>query len=205
MKGKKENQDGRETPHSGDAAADSVAVASANAEGSPTGVEVEPSSSDDSVAPTAAEWQAKVEKLENALLRARADFQNLQRRADAERLDAIRYANAELMKSLVKSLDDLERALASTAQTENLTTFAEGMKLVYENLSKSLSEHGLETIEALHKAFDPTIHEALLNQPTAEHPPGTVIEQVAKGYRLRGRVVRPAKVIVAKMPEGGSA
>ena len=142
--------------------------------------------------------QAKVVKLEESLLRAKADFQNLQRRAAAEHADAVRYANAELMKSLVKVVDDFERSLAAASKPENLPAVVEGVRLVYENLSKALTDHGLEPIEALHRPFDPKIHEALLHQPSDMHPPGTVIEQIAKGYRLRDRVVRPAKVIVAK-------
>ncbi|MFH1110519.1 MAG: nucleotide exchange factor GrpE [Planctomycetota bacterium] len=148
-----------------------------------------------------AELQAKVAKLEDSLLRAKADFQNLQRRSAAERLDALRYANAELMKSLVKVVDDFERSLAAASKPDNLPAVVEGVRLVYENLTKALSDHGLETIEALHRPFDPNVHEALLHQPSDRHSPGTVIQQIAKGYRLCDRVVRPAKVIVAKAME----
>ncbi len=148
-----------------------------------------------------AELQVKVAKLEDSLLRAKADFQNLQRRSAAERLDALRYANAELMKSLVKVVDDFERSLAAASKPDNLPAVVEGVRLVYENLTKALSDHGLEPIEALHRPFDPNVHEALLHQPSDRHPPGTVIEQIAKGYRLCDRVVRPAKVIVAKAME----
>ncbi len=150
---------------------------------------------------TVAELQAKVAKLEDSLLRAKADFQNLQRRSAAERLDALRYANAELMKSLVKVVDDFERSLAAASKPDNLPAVVEGVRLVYENLTKALSDHGLEPIEALHRPFDPNVHEALLHQPCDDHPPGMVIEQIAKGYRLCDRVVRPAKVIVAKAME----
>lgn len=145
--------------------------------------------------------QARVDKLEESLLRAKADFQNLQRRAAAEQADAVRYGNAELMKSLVKVVDDFERSLAAAAKPDNLKAVVEGVRLVYENLSKALSDHGLEPIEALYRPFDPTLHEALLHQPSDEYPPGTVIEQIAKGYRLRDRVVRPAKVVVSKAVE----
>jgi len=154
-----------------------------------------------STADVVTELQAKVAKLEDALLRAKADFQNLQRTSAVERTDAIRYANAELMKLLVRVVDDFERSLAAASNPDNLQAVVEGVRLVYENLRKALADHGLEPIEALHRPFDPNIHEALLHQPTEEHPPGTVVEQIAKGYRLRDRVVRPAKVIVAKEPE----
>ncbi len=145
--------------------------------------------------------QAKVDKLEESLLRAKADFQNLQRRSAAEQADALRYANAELMKSLVKVVDDFERSLAAAENSDNMQAVVEGVRLVYENMTKALTDHGLEPIEALHRPFDPSIHEALLHRPSNKHPAGTVIEQIAKGYRLRDRVVRPAKVIVSKAVE----
>ena len=148
-----------------------------------------------------AELQSKVTRLEDLLLRAKADFQNLQRTSAAERADGIRYANAELMKLLVRVVDDFERSLAAASKPDNLPAVVEGVRLVYENLRKALADHGLEPIEALHRPFDPKVHEALLHQPSDQHPPGTVIEQIAKGYRLRDRVVRPAKVIVAKEAE----
>lgn len=154
-----------------------------------------------STADVVAELQAKVTKLEDALLRAKADFQNLQRTSAVERADAFRYANAELMKLLVRVVDDFERSLAAASKPDNLQAVVEGVRLVYENLCKALADHGLEPIVALHRPFDPKVHEALLHQPSDEHPPGTVIEQIAKGYRLCDRVVRPAKVIVAKEPE----
>jgi len=148
-----------------------------------------------------AELQFKVTKLEDSLLRAKADFQNLQRTTALEHADAIRYANAELMKLLVRVVDDFERSLAAASKPDNLQAVVEGVRLVYENLRKALVDHGLESIDALHRPFDPKVHEALLHQPSDEYPPGTVIEQIAKGYRLRDRVVRPVKVIVAKEPE----
>lgn len=146
---------------------------------------------------SSAEWKAKAEKLEDALLRAKADFQNLQKRSAGERTEAIRFANADLMRSLVKVLDDFDRALAATNEGD-ANSLLEGVRLVRENFMKALADHGLESIDALYRPFDPSIHEALMQIPTDAHPAGTVVEQAAKGYRLSGRVVRPAKVIVSK-------
>ncbi len=142
--------------------------------------------------------QASVEKLEDTLLRAKADYQNFRRRSAIERASAIRYANAELMKSLLGVIDDFERSLASTEASDNHQAVVDGVRLVHRNLIQALRVQGLETIDALHQPFDPTIHEAMSQQPSADFPPGTVVEVVAKGYRLHDRVLRPAKVIVAK-------
>ena len=145
--------------------------------------------------------QIRIDKLEDSLLRAKADYQNLQRRAATECSQAIRYGNAELFKALLNVVDDFERALSAAEVTENHDAVVKGVRMVYENLTRSLVAQGLEKIDALHQPFDPSIHEALMQQPSADHPAGTVIEEVAKGYRLHDRVLRPCKVVVSKAVE----
>jgi len=146
------------------------------------------------------ELQARIDSLEDALLRAKADYQNFQRRATTERIDAVRYANAELMRSLLNVMDDFDRTLAASNDA-TLDAIVAGVQMVYENLQKALADNGLEIIEAKGKSFDPAIHQALMQQPSDECAPGTVIEQVTRGYRLRDRVLRPARVVVAKAPD----
>lgn len=142
--------------------------------------------------------------LENSLLRAKADYQNLQRRSAADRLDAVRFANAELMRSLLAVVDDFERALQAGETHQGSEAVTDGVRIVYDHFLKALKDQGLEPIEALHQPFDPTIHEALMQRPTDAHPPGTVVEEVAKGYRLHERVIRPAKVVVASEKKGAT-
>lgn len=163
--------------------------------GAQTDSETEPAKS-----PSTAELQARIESLEDALLRAKADYQNFQRRATTERLDAVRYANAELMRSLLNAMDDFDRTLAASNDA-TFDAIVAGVRLVYENLQKALADNGLEIIEAQGEPFDPAIHQALMQQPSDELAPGTVIEQVTRGYRLRDRVLRPARVVVAKAPD----
>ncbi len=140
----------------------------------------------------------RIATLEDSLLRAKADYQNLQRRNMSERAEAILYANADLMKSLLPVVEGLQRAIESAKSSDNLKSVFEGVRLVHEDLMKSLGGHGLETIDAKGKKFDPHVHEALMMQPTKDVADGTVIEEVGRGYQLRDRVLRPAKVIVAK-------
>lgn len=142
--------------------------------------------------------KAAVTTLEDSLLRAKADYQNLQRRSALAQSEAIRYANAELMRSLLGVVDDFERSLEAAQQAEDASPIVAGVRLVHENLMKALRVHGLETIEAVDQPFDPHVHEAIMQQSSQDHPPGTVVQQIAKGYRLRGRILRPAKVIVSK-------
>jgi len=146
--------------------------------------------------------QNKVNHLEDNLLRAKADFQNLQRRTSIEKSEAIQYANVDLMKSLLTIIDDFNRSFEAMDSSDNKEdSDASGFRLIYENFIKALSQHGLVIIDALHKPFDPSIHDALLQQPSHEHPPGTVIEELARGYRLYDRVIRPSRIIVSKTVE----
>ena len=144
----------------------------------------------------------KVESLEDALLRAKAETLNVQRRASNEKSQAIRFANAELMKALLPVLDDFDRSLQATTQAGH---DVEGVRLVHDNLFRALAGHGLSRIEALHEPFDPNVHEAMLQQPNDEHAEGTVLEEIARGYKLHDRVIRPARVIVSKAVEHESA
>lgn len=138
--------------------------------------------------------------LEDSLARAKADYQNLRRRSTIEQSNAVRYANVELMRSLLVVVDDFERLLTAAKADAEQTAVAEGLQIVYDNFVRALTSHGLEVIDALHETFDPSVHEAMMQQPTTEFDPGTVIELIAKGYRLGDRVVRPAKVVVATAP-----
>jgi molecular chaperone GrpE len=150
--------------------------------------------------PTAAqiaELQAKVASLEEGLLRSRADFQNLQRRTASERSEAIRYANADIIRSLLNVVDDLERTVLAADQGQDFKAVGAGARLALENFMKALREHGVEPILAADQKFDPNIHNALMRQPSSQHPAGTVLQQVAKGFRLRDRVLRPASVVVS--------
>lgn len=147
----------------------------------------------------------KIAVLEDTMLRAKADFVNTQRRNEKSRLDAVQFANADLMRSLLGVLDDFERSLDAAGTAEDIKTIVEGVRLVYQNLRKALGEHGLEPIEAMDRPFDPHVHEAIMQQPAADCDPNTVLEEVAKGYRLKDRVIRPAKVVVSKALESPSA
>ncbi len=140
----------------------------------------------------------RVSVLEESVLRAKADYQNIQRRVTIERTEAIQFANADLMKSLLAVLDDFERSIQSADAGDDPAAVLQGIRLVYDNFRKGLTDHGLECIDAAYKPFDPHLHEAMMQQPTDDHEPGTVINEIAKGYKLRDRVIRPAKVVVSK-------
>lgn len=155
------------------------------------------------------ELRQKVDALEDQLLRTKAEHQNILRRAGTERIEAVRYANADLMRAIIPVLDDLDRAIEAAAARPAAEkrkpsaidpALLDGVKLVRENLLKALREQGMELIAAQHQAFDPHLHEAMMRQPSDEFPAGTVLQELAKGYRLRERTLRPARVIVSQGP-----
>lgn len=148
--------------------------------------------------------QARIAELEDKLLRARAEFANFQRRVAAERQEAVRFANAELVRSLLGVLEDFDRSLKIEVQSEEGRNVLRGVQLVYENLTKALRDNGVEPIQAEGRPFDPAYHEALMRQPTDDHPPGTVIQEASRGYCLHGRVIRPARVVVSAPVETAS-
>lgn len=149
-------------------------------------------------------YRRRVEELEDTLLRARAEHQNAQRRAAVERSQAIRYANADLLRSLLGVIDDFDRSLEAAQTTDHHDAVVDGVRLVRENFVRALTQHGLEPITATHQPFDPSQHEAMMQKPSDEYPPGTVLEELAKGYRLGDRLLRPAKVIVSKATDEGA-
>ena len=143
-----------------------------------------------------AEARRQRDEYRNQLQRTRAEFANFQKRsraqADAER----QYAVGPLAHDLVAVLDNFERA-AEAARQAGATSIVAGLDLVHKQLLAALAKHGVEPIAALGQPFDPNQHEALLRQPSAEHPGGTVVAELGKGYKLRDRVLRPAKVAVS--------
>ena len=134
-------------------------------------------------------------------LRAKADYQNLQKRSAQQQQTAVRYANADFARALLEVIDDLERTLQAGDDSPASASLLSGIQLVYEKLLKVLKDHNVELIEALAKPFDPCFHEAMMQEATANHPPNTVVREIQKGYLLRDRVLRPARVIVSRATE----
>jgi molecular chaperone GrpE len=133
---------------------------------------------------------------EDELLRALAEQQNVVRRRRQEMESSVQYAQESLVRDLLPVLDDFERALQAMGEAASDSMRA-GVGLVYDRLVRILTAQGLEPIRPIGEPFDPTLHDAIAQQPLPGTPPGTVIEVAQPGYRLRGRVLRHAKVVVA--------
>src|SRR5580698_1470363 len=145
---------------------------------------------------------AKADENWERLVRTTADFDNFKKRVTREKTDAIQFANSSLLEKLLPVMDSFEMALCAlqNSKDEKSSSLQAGIMMVQSQLKNILAESGLEEIDATGKPFDPTQHEAVSQQETAEVPEGQVIQQVRKGYKIRERLLRPASVIVAKKP-----
>jgi molecular chaperone GrpE len=145
---------------------------------------------------------AKADENWDRLLRTTADFDNFKKRAAREKIEAGQYASFSLLQKLLPVLDNFEMALtaAQTAQGNKLASLQSGVTMIQQQLKTALADTGLEEIDATGKPFDPSLHEAISQQETADMPEGSVLQQLRKGYKLKERLLRPATVIVAKKP-----
>jgi molecular chaperone GrpE len=143
--------------------------------------------------------QADLDRFRDLALRSQADFENYKKRASREKEEAIKYANSALLQQLVSILDNFELGLAAAKTEAEQSPIYSGMVLVQKQLNDLLAENGLEPIEAEGKAFDPNLHEAIGHEPS-ESREGMVIRQTRRGYRLKNRLLRPARVVVSSGP-----
>jgi molecular chaperone GrpE len=145
---------------------------------------------------------AKADENWEKYVRSIADLDNYKKRAIRERQDAVKYANESLIEKLLPVVDNFEAALtaANASQGGNIDSLKMGVNMIHSQLKNFLSESGVEEIDAGGKPFDPNLHEAVSQEPSAEVPEGQVLRQMRKGYRFRDRLIRPAMVVVAKRP-----
>ena len=137
------------------------------------------------------------DRLENALRRAQADLVNYRNRMETERADLLKYGTQRLLVRLLPILDELTLALQQPTDGAASDSWLEGFHLINRKLQVLLEQEGVEPIEALGKPFDPSEHEALAQQQTADKNDGDVLMVVRNGYKLHNRVLRPAQVVVA--------
>ncbi len=142
----------------------------------------------------------EVGRLSDERLRLAAELQNQQKRAQRERQEALRYAEADFARELLVIIDDLERTLASAEETPAAGPVTDGVRIVYDHFMKILGQRGIRRIEAAGHPFDPTYHEAMMQQPSDEHPAGTVVQELQCGYTMHDRVLRCSRVIVSTGP-----
>ncbi len=128
----------------------------------------------------------------DSMLRMKAELENSRKRQERERARTVQLASERLVRELLPVLDNLERALEAEGDIR------EGVKATREQLVAALGREGLAPVFSDGESFDPTVHEAVMGQPSDEHEEDTVIQTLERGYTLNGKPIRPAKVIVAK-------
>ncbi|MCI0548424.1 MAG: nucleotide exchange factor GrpE [Candidatus Rokubacteria bacterium] len=145
------------------------------------------------------ELSARLVETEDRLLRLQADFDNFRRRALKEREESLRYGHQNLVKELLSTVDNLDRAIdhVRKSEGEDFDGLLKGVELVRKELLAALAKYEVAEIEAQGKLFSPALHEAMAKVPDSSVPPGTVLEVLQRGYQLRDRLLRPARVVVA--------
>jgi molecular chaperone GrpE len=134
-------------------------------------------------------------------LRAQAELQNYRRRAQREAEEMRQYQALPFARDLLPALDNLHRALAAAESSGSVKDLVNGVRMVAKQIEAALGRHDVVPIDsAAGKPFDPNLHQAVQQVPSAEHPPMTVVQEVERGFTLKDRVVRPATVIVSTPP-----
>ncbi len=167
------------------------------------------------------ELRARVESLQEQVaatkdkwLRALADLENFKKRSKKELDDQSLRTAQSLLPAFLPVMDNLERALevaeptaagASDENAENVRNLVQGIQMVRKEFLSALGRNGIEPIDSVGKAFDPAMHDALQQFDSPDYPPGVVIQEFEKGYQMKDRLLRPARVIVAGAGSTGTA
>ena len=130
-------------------------------------------------------------------LRANAELDNSRKRMQREAEQAARYQDIPLIRNLMPAFDNLGRSIAAAEKDGNVENLLQGLRMIVKSVEEVFGKHSAKVIPTVGATFDPNMHDALMQVPTAEHPPMTIIQEVERGYTLHERVIRPAKVIVA--------
>lgn len=160
-----------------------------------TEIETEQTETEETIDETA-KLREELEAEQNKYLRLLADYDNLKRRTQKDRQEAEKFRAQSLLTDLLPVLDNFERALSVETKSEESASLLKGLKMVQSSLIEAVKREGLEEIKALGEPFDPNFHQAVMQEKDEEAEPGVVLQELQKGYTLKGRVLRPAMVKV---------
>jgi molecular chaperone GrpE len=149
----------------------------------------------------------EVEEQSEQLLRLQAEFENFRRRSLKEKQESLKFGHQNLVKDLLSTVDNLERALEHGSQNSGAEVkgILDGVELVHREILGALAKHGVSEIEAEEKIFDPSVHEAMGQIPNRDVPANTVLQVLQKGYLIHDRMLRPSRVIVSREPTADEA
>ena len=145
--------------------------------------------------------KAELEEYKKAYAIKMADFQNFSKRKEKELQDFKEYASKDIILKVLENLDNLERAQLATNDTNNMEALIEGLNMSVNNFKEMLKHEGVEEIEAQDKIYDATEHHAITTISDKEKENNTVVFVSQKGYKLKGRVIRPSMVVINKIEE----
>jgi molecular chaperone GrpE len=149
------------------------------------------------------EAQAEVARIREQLLRTAADFDNFRKRTRREVDDAHKRGKEDLLRELLPVFDNLERAVVHAEQASDAKAVADGVAIVLKQFQDTLGKVGIKRIAAVGGPFDPSLHEAIQQVETNDHPAGTIVAEMQPGYAMGDRLIRPSMVVVAKpRPKG---
>lgn len=154
-------------------------------------------------APEATAMRAEIAELKDRLLRAHAEMDNIRKRTDREKADAHKYAVSKFARDIVTVADNFQRAIGAVPataveQTPALKSFLEGVTMTEREFLNVLERHGVKRIDPKGEAFNPHLHQAVMEQDDKDVPAGTVVQVFQPGYTIEDRVLRPAMVVVSK-------
>lgn len=144
------------------------------------------------------------DRLKDQLLRTAADFDNFRKRTKKDLDEAERRGREDTVREMLPVFDNLERAVQAAAGAKDVASIVDGLKMVLKLFDDQVQRVGIERVVSVGQRFDPAIHDAIQQQETDEHAPGTVIAEIVPGYRLGDRLVRPAMVVVARKPSASA-
>ncbi|WP_408006843.1 nucleotide exchange factor GrpE [Pseudalkalibacillus sp. A8] len=142
------------------------------------------------------ELEKELEDIKNRMIRVQADYDNFRRRTREEKEAAAKYRAQGIVEGLLPVIDNFERALNVQTDSEQIDSYHQGMKMVYNQLIEVLKNEGVEEVPGEGEAFDPHQHQAVMQVQEDGYEDNTVVEVLQKGFKLKDRVVRPAMVKV---------
>ncbi|MGB0631090.1 MAG: nucleotide exchange factor GrpE [Alphaproteobacteria bacterium] len=198
MNDQDKNQDTPEAANEAETTENETAEEAVSENGDADGAEAPASGDDAEMTP-----EEEVADLKDKLLRTLADMENLRRRSQKDREDALKYSSANFARDMLSVADNLRRAIESIPEEGDpdgaaLVGFIEGIALTEKELLSTLERHGIQKIDPMGEKFDPQFHEAMFEIPSADEENGTVLQVVEVGYVIHDRLLRPAKVGIAK-------
>ena len=142
--------------------------------------------------------EAELQEWKNSYTRKLAEFQNFTKRKENEVAEMRKYASEEIVVKLLDNIDNLERAVDASKESQNFDSLVEGVNMILNNWKHLLTEEGVEEIEAAGKEYNPYEHKAMITENKEELDDNVVVQVFQKGYKMKGKVVRPAMVTVNK-------